>query len=100
MLVYNERLMRMFASTTDVELISVNIPFCLYGKFMLWKMWCYTLWSMGRTNHKFPVYSTQNVQAPLKSTVCLCMFCMYFVHCVCNRYVCLSVLSVCLSCSL
>ena len=23
---------------------------------MLWKMWCFTLQSMGRTNHIFPVY--------------------------------------------
>ena len=28
---------------------------------MLWKMWCYTLQSMGHTNHKFPIYATQNV---------------------------------------
>ena len=28
---------------------------------MLWKMWCFTLQSMGRTNHKFPVYATRNV---------------------------------------
>ena len=25
---------------------------------MLWKMKCFTLQSMGRTNHKFPVYAT------------------------------------------
>ena len=27
-----------------------NTPCCMYGKFMLWKMWCFTLPSMGRTN--------------------------------------------------
>ena len=29
---------------------------------MLWKMWCLTLQSMGRTNHIFPIYTTRNVQ--------------------------------------
>ena len=37
-----------------------DILCCVYRKFMLWKMWCFTLQSMGRTNHKFPVYATQN----------------------------------------
>ena len=30
---------------------------------MPWKMWCFTLKSMGRTNHKFPVYATWSVQS-------------------------------------
>ena len=29
---------------------------------MLWKMLCFKLQSMARTNHKFPIYATQNVQ--------------------------------------
>ena len=33
---------------------------------MLWKMWCFILQSMGRTNHKFPVYATWDVQTHLK----------------------------------
>ena len=28
---------------------------------MLWKMQCFTLQSMGLTNHKFPVYTCSNV---------------------------------------
>ena len=36
---------------------------------MLWGMWCFTLLSMGRTNHKFPIDATQNVQLQLKSIV-------------------------------
>ena len=36
---------------------------------MVWKMWCFTLQSMGRTNHELPVQATQNVQTHLKSTV-------------------------------
>ena len=36
---------------------------------MLWKMQCFALQSMGRTIHKFPVYTTRNVQTQLKSTV-------------------------------
>ena len=36
---------------------------------MLWKMRCFALQSMGRTNHKFPVYVTRNVQTQLKLTV-------------------------------
>ena len=36
---------------------------------MLLKMWCCTLRSMDRTNHKFPVHATRNVQTQLKSTV-------------------------------
>ena len=35
---------------------------------MVWKMWCLTLQSMGRTNHKFPLYPTY-IQSHLKSTV-------------------------------
>ena len=35
---------------------------------MLWKMQCFTLQSMDRTNHKFPVYATRNVQTHLKLT--------------------------------
>ena len=31
---------------------------------MLWKMLCYTLQSIGHTNHKFPVCATRNVQTP------------------------------------
>ena len=27
---------------------------------MLWKMCCFTLQSMGSTNHEFPVYETQS----------------------------------------
>ena len=33
------------------------------------EMRCFTLWSMGRTNHKFPIHTTWNVQMHLKSTV-------------------------------
>ena len=33
------------------------------------KMRCFTLQSMGRTNQKFPVYATRNVQKHLKSTI-------------------------------
>ena len=36
---------------------------------MHWKMLRYTLQSMGRTKHKFPVYATQNVQIHLKLTI-------------------------------
>ena len=46
----------------------------LVRKFMLWIMWCYTLQSMGRTNHEFPVYIpiyTQYVQTQLKSSTVL-----------------------------
>ena len=35
--------------------------FCVQ-KYTHWKMWCFTLQSMGRTNHKFPIHVTQNVQ--------------------------------------
>ena len=41
----------------------------VYGKLMLWKMWCFALQSMSRTNHKFPIYATHNVRTQLKSTV-------------------------------
>ena len=37
---------------------------------MRWIMLCFALQSMGRTNHKLPIYATRNVQAHLKSTVC------------------------------
>ena len=37
-----------------VQLISAAFELCVNGKFMLWKMWCCTLQSMGCTNHKFP----------------------------------------------
>ena len=36
---------------------------------MPWKMQCFTLQSMGHTNHKFPVYAHGNVQTHLKSIV-------------------------------
>ena len=36
---------------------------------MLWKMQCFALQSMGRTNHKFSIHATRNVQMQLKSTV-------------------------------
>ena len=29
---------------------------------MLWKMQCFTLQSVGRTNHKFPVHATRNTE--------------------------------------
>ena len=29
---------------------------------MLWKIQCFALQSMGRTNHKFPIHETRNVQ--------------------------------------
>ena len=45
----------------DFEL-HLNFPYCMYGKFILWKMRPFALQSMGRTNHKFPVYATHNVQ--------------------------------------
>ena len=51
------------------KILGLNIPFCTYGKFMLWKMQYFTSQSMDYTNHKFPVYATQNVQTHLKSTV-------------------------------
>ena len=41
----------------------------MYVKFMLWKMQYFALQSMGRTNHKCPIYATWNVQMQLKSTV-------------------------------
>ena len=28
-------------------------------EFMLWKMWCFALQSIGSTNHKFPVRNTE-----------------------------------------
>ena len=54
-----------------VQLISAAFEHCVacMGKVMLWKMLCFTWQSMGRTNHKFPIYATQNVQTQLKSTV-------------------------------
>ena len=36
---------------------------------MLWKIWCFTLQSMGRTNHIFPIHTTLNVQTHLKLNV-------------------------------
>ena len=41
----------------------------LCGKFMLWIMLCFTLQSMGCTNHKFSLCAHRNVQTHLKSTV-------------------------------
>ena len=38
-----------------VQLISAAFGTFHVGKFMLWKMWCFALQSMGRTNHKFPI---------------------------------------------
>ena len=35
------------------------------GNLCFVKMWCFTLQSMGRINHKFPVYATRNVQTQL-----------------------------------
>ena len=35
------------------------------GNLCFVKMWCFTLHSMGRINHKFPVYATRNVQTQL-----------------------------------
>ena len=32
---------------------------------MPWKMQCVTLQSMGRTNHKFPIYATQKSTVPV-----------------------------------
>ena len=46
--------------------LCLNIPCCVYGKLMLWKMWCFALQCMGRTNHKFPVYTTHNVSCSIK----------------------------------
>ena len=34
--------------------VRLNILCCVYRKFMLEKMWCFTLHSMGCTNHIFP----------------------------------------------
>ena len=48
--------------------VHMNILHCMYRKFMVWKVQCFALQSMGPTNHKFPVYAT--VQVHLKSTVC------------------------------
>ena len=36
---------------------------------MLWKIRCFTFQTMERTNHKFPIDTTRNVQTQLKSTV-------------------------------
>ena len=40
--------------------LHLNILCSMYGKFMLWKMWCFAQQSMGHTNHKFPVYAKWN----------------------------------------
>ena len=37
---------------------------CVWGNR---KMWCFILQYMGHTNHKFPVYTTRNVQMPVIS---------------------------------
>ena len=39
-----------------VLLVAMEAANCVYGKFMFWKMWYFTLQSMGHTSHKFPVY--------------------------------------------
>ena len=44
---------------------------CMYGKFMLWKMLCFTLQSMGSTNHKFPVHANMECSNKLFLT---CLF--------------------------
>ena len=43
-----------------MQLISaVFVHVARTGNNMLWKMLCFTLQSIGRTNHKFPVYATE-----------------------------------------
>ena len=36
---------------------------------MLWKMLCFTLQSMGRTNYKLPIYAARDVQTHPKQTL-------------------------------
>ena len=43
--------------------LRLNISCCVHWKFMLWKMQCFTLQSICRTNHKFAI---RNVQTYLK----------------------------------
>ena len=42
---------------------------------MLWKMQYFTLRSMGRTNHKFPMYATRNVDSNAPEINCMYVLC-------------------------